>query len=158
LKDLRRLRHQLSRSQQPKLPVSSSTKLYSNVTDAMLCYEEDMTDFLALSEAAGDFDVSPDLRSLTFAAPRAPFSSLPAYSSLQIEASVVVPISIPTLHILGAKDEFLSLGQLVVELCEARSANVLLCDAAHELPRQPTMLDNLAAQVLALAEKATWEH
>ncbi|KAL4862618.1 serine hydrolase FSH [Aspergillus spectabilis] len=59
----------------------------------------------------------------------------------------LVKISIPTIHIVGAKDSFKSSSEVVVNLCEPDLAQVLRHAGGHELPQAASLLDQCAEMI-----------
>jgi predicted esterase len=53
-------------------------------------------------------------------------------------------ISIPTVHVIGGKDPFAESSRLVVELCTPDTAQVVIHDGGHELPRDGSLLERCA--------------
>jgi predicted esterase len=53
-------------------------------------------------------------------------------------------ISIPTIHVIGEKDAFAESSRLVVDLCTPDTAQVVIHDGGHELPRDGSVLDRCA--------------
>jgi pimeloyl-ACP methyl ester carboxylesterase len=53
-------------------------------------------------------------------------------------------ISIPTLHVIGMKDQFSEHSRVLVKLCEPDKTHVLFIDCGHELPRTENALDRCA--------------
>lgn len=56
-------------------------------------------------------------------------------------------ISIPTLHIIGARDPFAESSRILVDLCRPELAQVLLHEGGHELPQSGPALDRCAEPV-----------
>ncbi|GAB1312342.1 EF-hand calcium-binding domain protein [Madurella fahalii] len=53
-------------------------------------------------------------------------------------------ISIPTVHVIGERDPFAESSRVVVDLCIRDTAQVIIHDGGHELPRDNSVLDRCA--------------
>ncbi|KAL4936565.1 serine hydrolase FSH [Aspergillus oleicola] len=60
-------------------------------------------------------------------------------------------ISIPTIHVIGARDSFKESSQGVVDLCRSNLAQVLFHEGGHELPQDDSTLDRCAELIETVA-------
>lgn len=66
-------------------------------------------------------------------------------------------ISIPTLHVIGAKDPFNEHSKALPQLCDLSKAEIITVDAGHELPRLGSVLQRIAAALETMVLTASLE-
>lgn len=147
------LTHQLRQFEHPKpfnfaifissvLPVTPSEEIGIDATGYVVGYERSYPGFFGLSEQELEQKVSSTAAHLF-----APMDTTTGNESL-----LASKIDIPTLHILGSKDEFHSFGRHVVDLCEQRKSHVLVHDHGHEVPRLESFIDKATGLIESVIE------
>lgn len=147
------LTHQLRPFEHPKLfnfaifissvlPVTPSEKIGIDCTGYVVGYERSYPGFFGLSDQ--------ELTEKTSSTTAHLFE--PMDTTSEFESLLRSKIDIPTLHILGSKDEFHSFGRRVVNLCEERKSHVLVHDYGHEIPRSEPFIDGATGLIETVIE------
>ncbi|KAH8885727.1 hypothetical protein GQ53DRAFT_728710 [Thozetella sp. PMI_491] len=132
------------------MPVSPSRQVGTPGTSQAMEYEEKFAEFFGLSRK--DIATGPGSEVVHF------YKPVGSIALSEDTSGADTKIDIPTLHLLGAQDQFLSFGHYLVNLCEEWKTEVVVSQCGHELPRSKDSIDRAAALVERLVESSNLDY
>jgi len=131
------------------IPFSPSSEVGIDDTEYALNYEKASLEFFGVP--LEEIDATPTSKRIYVYKPLSGKDKKAAGAGCQNR------ISIPTLHLLGAKDPFLPFGHYVASLCDGRKSTVVSSPCGHELPRNEDTLDKIASLFESVYEMSRFD-